>query len=121
MESESSPSPPASIPSVSPSESSYSESLTSRVPFPNPPSPLNASSLKREELGVATAEGTKEMEGPTMELGREEKSLNGLWAVEKWSDTGGGGVGFLEFSREELARHMEETRREEEAMGEERR
>lgn len=72
----------ASIPSASPSEYSYSASLTSRVPFPNPPRP-NASSLRREELDVATAEGTNESEGRTMELGREEKSLNGLWAAEK--------------------------------------
>lgn len=65
---------------------------------------------------MATAEGTNEMEGPTMELGREEKSLNGLWAAEKWRETGADEVGFLELSRGGLARDMEESRREEEAM-----
>lgn len=56
------------------------------------------------------------MEGPAAELGREEKSLNGLWAAEKWRNTGGDGVGFRQLSREGEGRGMEERRSEEEAM-----
>lgn len=55
------------------------------------------------------------MEGATMELGREEKSRNGLWAALKWRNTGGDEVGFLQFSTEGLAWYMEETLKEEEA------